>query len=387
MNPFRSLLKRLVCRDLSRPPARSPLETGTSTPPYIVMNGVARTKEELEERVARYSEPLKQQSPRHTLKRIGYWAPAPHWSWAASHKDGQPPWPDIHRAVRPRWRSAEREQLVAYLRNGLRCSGALGFSACRFECRVTYSILGSGELTDGEWVWPEGLPHYVERHGVILPEEFVATASARGWRVPPADEVGHLVPFTLAYRAMRAMRSGDTALVAQIDKSIRENSCKVDHSVGIDYSVWLEWAKGLPEGPRAPLPPDPKVLKTFSLVVQYPDVDEPDEQLDGFDEHVWDRVGEQYGRHADNVGYERVIEGISVEYRDTVVAVVLEGLRRYDLLGRVKVICSVADPDDWQRNRDATLWPQGDTAELPAAADRGRHPGCGDDKAAGGAGG
>jgi hypothetical protein len=145
--------------------------------------------------------------------------------------------------------------------------------------------------------------------------------------------------------------------MAQIDKSIGENSCKVD------YSVWLEWAKGLPEVPTARLGPDPKVLETFSLVVQYPDADEPDEQLDGFDEHVWDRVAEQYGRPADNVGDERVIEGISVEYRDTVVAVVLEGLGRYELMGRVKVLCSVPDPADWQRNLDVTVWPQGDASE------------------------
>jgi hypothetical protein len=33
--------------------------------------------------------------------------------------------------------------------------------------------VGSSELTDGYWVWPEGLIHYVEVHGVSLPEDFL----------------------------------------------------------------------------------------------------------------------------------------------------------------------------------------------------------------------
>jgi hypothetical protein len=142
MNFFRSLLKRLFRRGVSRLPQGS----GGSAPPFIVINGVALTKEELDERVASYKTPLKQQRPAgRSLKLMGYWAP---------HEAGQPPWPDVRRAVRPGWRAADRGRLVAYLRNGHRCNGYPGFSSCRFDCRVTYSILGSGELTDGEWVWP-----------------------------------------------------------------------------------------------------------------------------------------------------------------------------------------------------------------------------------------
>src|SRR5262249_38569477 len=145
-----------------------------------------------------------------------------------------PSWPDVRRAVRPGWRPAEREQVVAYLRNGHRWNGALGCSACRFACRYKYSLLGSGELTDGEWVWPEGLLHYVERHGVMLPEEFVASASARDWKVPPIDQVGAIVPSALFYSAWR---SGEVPRMDQIGPSV---SYKVDHS------FWLEWAKSLP---------------------------------------------------------------------------------------------------------------------------------------------
>lgn len=39
-------------------------------------------------------------------------------------------------------------------------------------------------LTDGQWVWPEILAHYVEKYRVKLPREFTDLMSARGWRVP-----------------------------------------------------------------------------------------------------------------------------------------------------------------------------------------------------------
>jgi hypothetical protein len=34
--------------------------------------------------------------------------------------------------------------------------------------------MGSRDFTDGMWIWPEGLAHYVHNHGVTLPDDFVA---------------------------------------------------------------------------------------------------------------------------------------------------------------------------------------------------------------------
>lgn len=44
--------------------------------------------------------------------------------------------------------------------------------------------MGSRELTDGEWVWPEGLSHYVREHGVGLPEQFISHVLAGGSTAP-----------------------------------------------------------------------------------------------------------------------------------------------------------------------------------------------------------
>jgi hypothetical protein len=41
--------------------------------------------------------------------------------------------------------------------------------------------MGSRDLTDGAWVWPEALAHYVDRHAVTLPEQFVTHAISSGW--------------------------------------------------------------------------------------------------------------------------------------------------------------------------------------------------------------
>ena len=47
-----------------------------------------------------------------------------------------------------------------------------GLSWCRFHCEQEYC--GSLEFTDGYYLWPEGLLHYVQNHEVKLPEEFIA---------------------------------------------------------------------------------------------------------------------------------------------------------------------------------------------------------------------
>lgn len=42
-------------------------------------------------------------------------------------------------------------------------------------------------MSDGTWLWPEGLSHYVREHGVVLPEEFVVHALSTP--IPPRTEV------------------------------------------------------------------------------------------------------------------------------------------------------------------------------------------------------
>jgi hypothetical protein len=65
-----------------------------------------------------------------------------------------------------------------------------GLSRCRFCGRDN----GSKELSDRVFSWPEGLPHYLQHHGVRLPDEFVAHATTgdRSWLALPTPAFDHL---------------------------------------------------------------------------------------------------------------------------------------------------------------------------------------------------
>lgn len=72
--------------------------------------------------------------------------------------------------------------VLSHLKSGETYEQYRGFSWCRFGCEVPHAEMGSCDLTDGTWVWPEGLAHYVERHNVDLPSRFldhIARSSAR----------------------------------------------------------------------------------------------------------------------------------------------------------------------------------------------------------------
>lgn len=70
------------------------------------------------------------------------------------------------------WNAQQRAAVLHHLRAGKVLVTFPEPSFCRFACGET--AMGTRDLTDGRFVWPEGLPHYVERHDVVLPEHFVA---------------------------------------------------------------------------------------------------------------------------------------------------------------------------------------------------------------------
>jgi hypothetical protein len=114
------------------------------------------------------------------LKAVGYW-----WSHPQLRFPENDRFPDPTRLVTPDWRSEERPSIDRYLRSGWIYAAWRGLSHCRFKCRERYT--GSRCLTDGEWVWPEGLVHYLEAHQVRLPDEFIESMRRRDWQLPEAD--------------------------------------------------------------------------------------------------------------------------------------------------------------------------------------------------------
>lgn len=77
---------------------------------------------------------------------------------------------------------SQRAAVASYLRAGKALVRHDEPSHCRFQCGETE--MGRADLTDGTFVWPEGLVHYVERHDVRLPDRFKEHAVANGGAVP-----------------------------------------------------------------------------------------------------------------------------------------------------------------------------------------------------------
>jgi hypothetical protein len=90
------------------------------------------------------------------VRLIGYW-----------REELDDRWPDPRDLVDETWDERERGLVAAYLEEGLRPWACAGYSHCRF-CGKTN---GCAEVTDGVYLWPEGLAHYVREHSVRLPDD------------------------------------------------------------------------------------------------------------------------------------------------------------------------------------------------------------------------
>lgn len=108
------------------------------------------------------------------LEVLGWWF----------HERAPDEWPRPQRLVR-RWNAKDKALVVRYLRAGKTLVRYGAAAPCRFACGVRH--VGNRDLTDGTFVWPDGLAHYVLHHSVALPAHFVAHVRARGGRVAPFE--------------------------------------------------------------------------------------------------------------------------------------------------------------------------------------------------------
>lgn len=106
------------------------------------------------------------------LIAVGYWC-------TAESKE----LPDPRALAGESYPPALLDGISRYLLGGEVFMSWFGFSYCRFECGVNVTDMGSADFTDGVWVWPHGLHHYVHHHKIRLPEEFIQTMRESQWRV------------------------------------------------------------------------------------------------------------------------------------------------------------------------------------------------------------
>jgi hypothetical protein len=116
------------------------------------------------------------------LNVIGYW----------QDDECDQPWPLPQNLVRVEWNESIKSCMLRYLRSGVVLHEYLGFSHCRVNCGISDNAMGNSELTDGEWVWPEGLIHYLEAHSIALPDEFIASAEKKQFHILKSLDVEEL---------------------------------------------------------------------------------------------------------------------------------------------------------------------------------------------------
>lgn len=90
---------------------------------------------------------------------IGYW-----------HSEEESSFPDPAWFIDPNWDKIEKQAVIDYLKKGETLAHYRGWSWCRFSCPGAY---GSADMTDDTYVYPEGLVHYIEKHHVRLPTDFI----------------------------------------------------------------------------------------------------------------------------------------------------------------------------------------------------------------------
>ncbi|MEU4255232.1 hypothetical protein AB0B42_22980 [Streptomyces fradiae] len=112
------------------------------------------------------------------IKRVGFFR-------EFAPQDADDSAPSIHDAVRPSG-PGDEYGVLAYLDSGTEIFSAMG--AERDAISGDEWIAGAGSLvTDGTWMWPAELRHYVERYHAELPEDFLATVRAARYTAAPVS--------------------------------------------------------------------------------------------------------------------------------------------------------------------------------------------------------
>jgi hypothetical protein len=87
------------------------------------------------------------------------------------------------------WENQDR--VVAYLRSGVILAYPMGADLMDWFDKPNRAnplidgkqLGGATPLTDGEWWWPAGLIHFIQKYNVRVPAEFIEHAAQQNWRV------------------------------------------------------------------------------------------------------------------------------------------------------------------------------------------------------------
>ena len=134
-----------------------------------IIRSILSKRNMLEDEVAKFvnEEPIRKLD----LIAIGYWK-----------SDLEPHLPHPRNFQVKNWNQNERQEVINYLKKGTPIIYSRGMSWCRFNCKS--DNIGSSCLTDGIYIFPEGLVHYLENHDVKLPNKFIKHAKKNKPLIP-----------------------------------------------------------------------------------------------------------------------------------------------------------------------------------------------------------
>ena len=113
------------------------------------------------------------------LKRVGFW-----------QSEREPDLPHPRDYVDPAWDAQERDRVIDYLdRSYWPPYLMFGYALCRMGCPPDPPDIGTQDLTDGTWIFPEGLAHYIRHHALKPPSDFLEHIRACNYIVPVLAEL------------------------------------------------------------------------------------------------------------------------------------------------------------------------------------------------------
>jgi hypothetical protein len=105
------------------------------------------------------------------------------WRWEGHDYEELP---FLTSAVDPLWEPEDKDRLVSYLEQ----SPIVVTSSPSSRCLLCPSEVPTlCYQSDGAWLWPKSLAHYVREHSIVLPERFVQHIRDWNYEAPREEEM------------------------------------------------------------------------------------------------------------------------------------------------------------------------------------------------------
>jgi hypothetical protein len=106
-----------------------------------------------------------------------------------------------------------KQKIVSYLRSGMEIFSWLEDVRCMYGCANLN--VGFVEFTDGVWVWTREFIHYVDCHGIAIPENFLNFLKDRSYTFEPNESIKI--------------------------RRLHNNPSELEQTIQYSDDVWMEW--------------------------------------------------------------------------------------------------------------------------------------------------